>query len=71
MVVAEHPEISYGLYVSNAFVTNKYTHTQRHNKQKETVITSGRKNVQIDPQTTEIRPKQLNVTLSVSEGLID
>ena len=28
------------------------------------------KNVQIDPQTTEIWPKQLNVTLSASETLV-
>ena len=28
------------------------------------------KNVQIDPQTTEIWPKQLNVALSVSDTLV-
>ncbi len=29
------------------------------------------KNVQIDPHTSEICPKQLNVTLSVSDTLVE
>ncbi len=57
-------------YPKNGLKLKKHFHSCKRQKWLPSQIIGVKsvKSVQIIPQTTEIWPKQLNVTLSVSEG---